>query len=144
MLSIIEVLNTVDNIPQALTIVTTTIHMKCFVLIKGVIMESIQEYLIKSGFIISQSDEYFYKYTATGDRIEVPFSVLTGHNLESFKNLLEKSSDKFTKVLIEGFWCSKEMLQNLSNTDIKLVLFTASDKVTVDDVLFVYNNKHYV
>jgi hypothetical protein len=52
--------------------------------------ESIQEWLVSQGFSIDADNQYFRKYSPSGDLTKIPVSALVGRSLAVFKILASK------------------------------------------------------
>ncbi len=51
---------------------------------------AISDFLLQHGFAISAHEEAFVQWQYGWKRVEIPFSMLAGHTLESFKELMKK------------------------------------------------------
>ena len=51
---------------------------------------SIQDFLVQQGYTINSLDETFSKWMSGWRRVEIPFSALVGHTLESFQRLAKE------------------------------------------------------
>ena len=51
---------------------------------------SIQDFLVQQGYTINSLDETFSKWMSGWRRVEIPFSALVGHTLESFQRMAKE------------------------------------------------------